>query len=201
MEWARQWLVVGLLGVVGIGLVGYGFWEQFKPREVAVEIIKEGVVDSNILISDKQNEIVVDVAGAVEKPGVYKLSSGSRIGDALVMAGGLAATADREWVARTLNLAQKLTDGEKIFIPMRDENNIQAPNTKNETMKSENSNTKTINVNTASVSELDRLEGIGEARALAIVANRPYGKIEELVSKAKIPESVYEKIRDNISVY
>ena len=51
------------------------------------------------------------------------------------------------------------------------------------------------------MAELDKLTGIGEVRAQAIVANRPYGSTEELVSKAKIPESVYEKIKDQVSVY
>lgn len=188
-----------ILGLIGFGLVGYGLWEQVKPREVVVEIISS---DSAIQqVSKSGGEIVVDVAGAVEKQGVYKLPTNSRIGDALVLAGGLSASADRDWVAQTLNLAEKVEDGEKIYVPRRDESNIQVPSTNNQTMKSENSNTKRINVNTASVGELDSLEGIGAARAQAIIDNRPYSKTEELVVKAKIPQSVYEKISTSISVY
>jgi competence protein ComEA len=193
MEGVRRWGVIGLLGILGLGLVGYGVWEQIKPSEVVVEIIKDHSQITNSQINQLET-LVVDVAGAVEKPGVYKLSSGSRIGDALVVAGGLAASADREWVAGTLNLAQKLTDGEKVYIPSNSQ--ITNPN-----RGSNPASNKKININTASVSELDGLEGIGEARAQAIVANRPYSKIEELVSKAKIPQSVYEKISSSISVY
>ncbi|PIW08437.1 DNA-binding protein, partial [Candidatus Collierbacteria bacterium CG17_big_fil_post_rev_8_21_14_2_50_45_7] len=68
-----------------------------------------------------------------------------------------------------------------------------APNSNNQT-SSNVQNSKLININTASVGELDSLPEIGEARAKAIIANRPYGSSAELVSKAKIPASVYAKI-------
>jgi len=58
-----------------------------------------------------------------------------------------------------------------------------------------------VNINTASVSELDSLWGVGEARAEAIVAARPYSSIEELASKANIPSNVMDKIRDEITVF
>ena len=195
MEWVRKWGVIAIFGVVGFGLVTYGIWGQIKPSEVKVEIIKEKDEGQKVIIG---GEIVVDVAGAVEKPGVYKIPSNSRIGDALVLAGGLAASADREWVAANLNLAQKLEDGEKIFIPDKSAN--QQVSDSEVQIAGKSVSTK-ININTASVVELDALNGIGEARAKAILANRPYSKTEEIVIKAKIPQSVYEKISSNISVY
>lgn len=191
----RKWGVITTFGLVGIGLVIYGFWGQIKPREVKVEIIKEKGESDKVKVG---GEIVVDVAGAVEKPGVYKLPSNSRIGDALVLAGGLAASADREWVAATLNLAEKLEDGEKVYIP--DKSVSQQASDSVGWINGKSVSTK-ININSASVSELDTLDGIGESRAKAIVANRPYSKTEEIVIKAKIPQSVYEKISSNISVY
>ena len=195
MAWVRKWGVIAIFGVVGFGLVTYGIWGQIKPSEVKVEIIKEKDEVQKVKIG---GEIVVDVAGAVEKPGVYKIPSNSRIGDALVLAGGLAASADREWVAANLNLAQKLEDGEKIFIPDKSANQQVSDS---EVQSAGKSVSTKININTASVGELDALNGIGESRAKAIVANRPYSKTEEIVIKAKIPQSVYEKISSNISVY
>ncbi len=193
MEWVRQWWIIVLLGLVGLGLVGYGVWDQVRPGEVVVEIIKS---DQSAVISDQVGHIVVNVSGAVEQPGVYKLPTNSRIGDALVVAGGLAAEADREWVAKTLNLAAKVEDGEKVYIPSNSQiSNSQITNPEH------NQNSNLININTASVDELDSLEGIGETRAKAIVDNRPYSKTEDLVVKAKIPQSVYEKIHDQLSVY
>jgi competence protein ComEA len=186
------WLLIGV-GIVGLSMVVYGLWGQLVPAPATVEIVKGSESSS------ASGEIVIDVAGAVLNPGVYKLPSGSRIGDVIVLAGGLSAEADREWVAQTLNLAQEVKDASKIYIP----------NTLEQAKTPENQNSKAgetqvqgkINVNTASVAELDKLPGIGEVRAQAIVANRPYSDTAELVSRAKVPQSVYDKIRDQISIY
>ena len=190
-EWWKKNGVWVALGMVGVGCLLYGLWGVIWPEPAVVEIVQSSSIE-------KGGEIVVDVGGEVITPGVYKLPTGARIGDALVLAGGLSAEADRQWVAQTINLAQEIKDGGKIYIPTRNEINNQIPITNNQTISNQ---AKTININTASVAELDKLTGIGEVRAQAIVANRPYGSTEELVSKAKIPESVYEKIKDQVSVY
>ena len=195
MEWVWKWGVTLLLGVLGLGLVVYGVWDQIKPREVKVEIIKEKGESEKVKVG---GEIVVDVAGAIINPGVYKLPSNSRIGDSLVVAGGLSASADRAWIAANLNLAQKLEDGEKVYIPENSVNRMSGDSAGQMVSKSVSNK---ININIASVGELDSLEGIGEARARVIIENRPYSKTEELVSKAKIPQSVYDKISSSISVY
>lgn len=182
-----------MVGVVGVGILLYGVWDQVKPRGVGVEIVRNQEEGTR----NQEREIIVDVSGAVEKPGVYYLASGSRIGDALVAAGGLSANADRVWVSQNMNLAKEIKDQEKIYIPNI---NNQAPSTKFQT-NSNVQNSKLININIASIGELDALPGIGSVRAKAIIDNRPYGNIEELVSKAKIPQSVYEDIANLVSVY
>lgn len=188
----KEFGIFVLIGVVGIGLIVYALWSQLKPEEARVEIVK----NQDLASSNQSGQVVVDLAGAVEKPGVYKMPPGSRIGDVLVAGGGLASTADREWVAKTLNLAEEVKDGQKVYIPEK------------QTTKSANQNitelpkaSGKVNINTASLTELDNLEGIGEVRARLIMDNRPYGKIEELMSKAKIAETVYEKIKDKITIY
>ena len=192
-EWWKKNGVWVALGMVGVGCLLYGLWGVIWPEPAVVEIVQSSSIE-------KGGEIVVDVGGEVITPGVYKLPTGARIGDALVLAGGLSAEADRQWVAQTMNLAQEVKDGGKIYIPAIDEINNQTSVTNNQT-KENNLITRTVNINRASVAELDKLTGIGEVRAQAIVANRPYGSTEELVSKAKIPEGVYEKIKDQVSVY
>lgn len=195
LRFAREFGVLILVGVVGVGVLLYGLWGVMGGEKATVEIIKSENSEDRIENSGT-SQVVVDVAGAVEKPGVYKLPSRSRIGDVLVLAGGLSSNADREWVAKTVNLAKEIKDEEKIYIPSvlykDDPSQMQS--------KGSSLGNKT-NINTASVGELDKLAGIGEVRAQAIIAGRPYGSTEELVSRAGIPQSVYEKIKDQISVY
>ena len=196
IQFLKQYGILLALGIVGILILIYGVYGEVSAEKPVVEIIKgEGKSEKGELV-----EIMVDVAGAVEKPDLYKLTSGSRIGDALVMAGGLSATADREWVAKSINLAEVLKDGGKVYVPGRNVNNNQSSILNNQT-NTNNQNSKLININTASMSELDGLMGIGEARARLIMDNRPYGNIDELVSKAKIPQGVYEAIKDSVSIY
>ena len=196
----KKWGVIIIPGIAGLVILLYGIWEVVRPREPIVEIVRSDRAAQ--CDSGSCGEIVVDVEGAVQKPGIYKLTTRSRIGDALVAAGGLEANADREWVARMLNLAEEVKDGKKIYIPRQSDLPADRQETQN-TSKSDisvNQNGK-ININTASQSELESLTGIGEARAKAIMTGRPYADASEIVSKAKIPTSVYEQIKDQLSVY
>jgi len=154
--------------------------------------------------------IIIEVSGEVTTPGVYKLTLNSRVEDAIIGAGGFSADADREWVEKTLNRAAKLVDGQKIFIPAKDENS----NVDNQQSSVQSANTFGVyqtntvgqgsgltNINSASKSVLEDLNGIGPVYAQKIIEQRPYSNIEELVSKKVIPKSTYEKIKNEISVY
>ncbi len=179
----RYGIGVGL-GVIGLGLIGVGGWQYLKPRPVEVEVVKEAS-RGGVRKVEEVKSVVVNVSGAVRNPGVYQLKVGSRVAEALTKAGGLVKDADRAWIDKNLNLARKLRDGEKIYIPRVGE----------EYSGSEVLGAKSgvVNVNTASLSELDSLWGVGETRARAIIEHRPYSSLEELVSKAGIPQSVLEK--------
>lgn len=137
------------------------------------------------------NQIIVDVAGAVEKPGVYKLPAGSRFSDALSVAGGLAATADRDWVTKYINLAQNIMDGSKLYIPTRAAAGMAPGADATGAVLGE----QVVSVNTATVAELETLWGVGPARAKAIIDGRPYYTLEELVNRRIIPQTVWERNR------
>ncbi len=137
--------------------------------------------------------IFVDLQGAVEKPGLYELAAEARLNDLLIKAGGLSAGADRDWVEKNLNLAQKLIDGAKLYIPEEKELGVQ-----DSVLGSVGDR---ININRASLSELDSLWGIGQKRAADIIANRPYQTIEELKDKKIIPQNVFQEIKEEICVY
>ena len=127
---------------------------------------------------------------------MYKLESEARVNDALVVAGGLASGADRDWVSKNLNLAMKLVDGQKLYIPEVGEKGESGRLTEGKDRP-----LSLININSASVSRLDTLWGVGEATAKKIIGGRPYGSVEELLTKKIVKTNVYEAIKDEVSVY
>lgn len=201
----NQKLIIYLL--IGIILVGIGVL-SYKTKGFATSNNVE-VLNSTTEGQDTNSSIVVEIAGAVEKPGVYKLSNGSRIDDLLISAGGISSDANREWAEKNINRASKLIDGQKVYIYSVEETNYQKSSG---TAKSGNpiksdqgvlgeSLTNLVNINIATLSELDALPGIGQVYGQKIIEHRPYSNIEELVSKDIIPKNTFEKIKNLISVY
>lgn len=190
-----------LAGLVGVILVGLGLFltrSGLNLSSTKVEVLEATTESQNI-------EFFVEVAGAVEKPGVYKVSSDSRIEDALIVAGGLSSDADRVWVEKTLNRAAKISDGQKIYIPTHNQSNSSSANLgggdQSESSVLADRGSGLVNINTATLKELDTLPGIGPVYGQSIIDHRPYSNIEELTSKGVLKGSVYEKIKDKITVY
>jgi len=184
-------LVVALTGILFIGIGALALlWPAQKDQ---VEILTQGTDPAN-----SADKIWADITGAVQKPGVYQLQSGSRINDLLIAAGGLSATADRNWVDRNLNRAAPLTDGTKYYIPEKGET---VPINPASATTDTTSATSTININQATQSQLESLWGIGPVTATKIIADRPYSRPEELLEKKLVKTNVWEKIKDQISVY
>lgn len=190
-----------LFGIVSLGLflLGVGVLASLVVSRNDWKNIQ--VVEDSTLQEEKQSSaITIDVAGAVEHPGVFQIPADSRVQDALTAAGGLSASADRNWISRNINMAQKISDGVKIFIP--------ASNTSTTRQKLEDSHLggqagdreDQVNINTATASELEILWGVGEVRAQAIIGGRPYGAVDELITKKILPKSVVEKNRAKISL-
>lgn len=196
-----HWLVI-LLGLSGFAFLLYGLTTLVTPKDKHGEITFEAArteADSGSAQDQVVLTITIDVEGAVEKPGVYKLPSDARVQDALIAAGGMSETADREKISKGLNLAAKLTDGGKVYIPtVGEEGLVSADQT---VLGTNSSASNTININTASASELDKLPGVGQVTAEKIISGRPYGSIEELVSKKVVSQKVYNGIKDKISLY
>lgn len=135
----------------------------------------------------------VYICGAVKQPGVYELPAGSRVYEAIAMAGGL----EKDAAVRSLNQAAQVSDGQMIEILTEEEEQEQTL----ETVAKEQG---LVNINTATVAELMSLNGIGEAKAGSIVAYREehgyFANIEELKNVSGIGEGVFQKIRDKITV-
>ena len=138
--------------------------------------------------------LVVHVCGAVVKPGVYELKPGSRIADAVEMAGGFTGNADDSYV----NLADIPEDGMQIYIPTKEE----AVALRQEPQESASSGK--VNINTADKVLLCTLPGIGEARAADIIAYRQenggFSSIEDIMKVSGIKEGSFQKIKELIAV-
>ncbi len=167
-----------------------------------VELISEGdgegvLGKETIEVSGKK--LVVDVAGAVEEPGVYEVMMGARVREVLVVAGGMSAEADREWVGKEMNLASEVRDGMKVYIPaMGEEVGRGGLNLVFEVSEGK------ISLNRASIEELDKLPGIGPALAGRIIKYREesggFINSEEVKLVSGIGDKLYEKIKDLIEL-
>jgi competence protein ComEA len=138
-------------------------------------------------------EIVVDVAGAVAKPGIYHLAVGARVGDAIDAAGGFGPRVDVGRVAREVNLAAALSDGDQVRIPSRDD-----PSTAPVGGGGSSEGGGLVNLNTASQSELEALPGIGPVTAEKIIAARadaPFRTVEELRERGLVGEKTFAELQ------
>ena len=149
--------------------------------------------------SQKEEEadfIYVHVSGAVNNPGVYELSVGSRVFEALELAGGMTEEAQE----KSINQAQTLEDGQMIWVPTAKE----AANQGVQQLESLPEDDGKVNLNTATKEELQTLPGIGEAKAQSIVAWREehgnFAQIEDIMKIEGIKEGVFSKIKDSVKV-
>lgn len=112
----------------------------------------------------------------------------------MVASGGLDGQADRDSVAKNLNLALKTTAGQKIYIPRIGETNIQASSLNSQVLGS-TAATNLININLASETDLDSLFGIGPVTAAKIINYRPYSNINELLDKKLFHKNCLMKLK------
>lgn len=200
---AREYKVPLILSGVGILflLIALVFLIKGFNTVTPVEFTQKSASESAL-----PKSIRIDIEGAVVRAGVYALSDGARVSDALAAAGGLSKNADEEWIAKNLNKAAKLIDGGKIYIPSKFENGegkIQNPKSKTQNPQGERLlgvTTGLININTASQTELEALPGVGPVTAQKIIGARPYQTVEELKTKKTVGTALYEKIKDMVSL-
>lgn len=217
-------LIVGGLFLVGF-VSGFFFSANFRSAQFVVpsNVVTPTAIET---ISSQQGAAVVyvDLEGAVKKPGSYAVIAGSRVGEVLSKGEGVLETASVEWVAKNLNLAQKVMDSQKIYIPFDWELYVPEDSYKKlagitatvkplapsvvttpevpETSASTNNPTGAdalINANLASVDALDTLPGIGSVYASRIVAKRPYANFDDFKTRSTLPASVLTGIQNLVT--
>lgn len=173
----------------GLVAIVFGLWlwqDQVRATNVVqncplLEPTSEGASSSSVVAT-----LVVDINGAVAKPGIYEVPVGSRYADLIERAGGLSKSVSKEYVARELNLARELKDQEKVYLPFAGE-------TANSSAKSGG-----ISINMATSKQLQELKGVGEATAEKIISGRPYKEVGEI--KNVVSEKVYLDNQNNLQI-
>lgn len=181
--------VVLLIALLGIGFVVFGLaFPKNSQVKKDLPIVVERPEGSNTITKFK-----VDLSGAVKKPGVYEILRDSRVLDVVTAAGGFSDDADTSWIAKNINLALKVTDGQKIYINKTSDSVLSVAE-----VGSNTTNAK-IDINRSSSTDIDSLPSVGPATVKKIVGGRPYKSIQELLDRKIVGNATFNKIKDLIS--
>jgi competence protein ComEA len=174
------------------------------PGSSGGEVAPGGAVDGS------GSEVVVEIVGAVLRPGVFRLPPGSRVGDLIAAAGGYGPRVDTAKAERELNLAAALSDGDQVRVPSRDDAAAAASAGPAGDGGSPGGTDGTgsagaqVDINTATQTQLEELPGIGPATAQKIIAAReeaPFVAVEELRTRGVLGEKTFEKLRELVTVH
>ena len=176
-------------------LVSFLFFSGCGKSEISLDLESTETVSFADVNPEKYNEkIYVYACGEVTKPGVYLVSANARVFEVIKIAGGLCADADMS----SINQAETVSDGEKLFIP-----SLNAADAADSGEAAESSD-GLVNINTADEAELMTISGVGETRALAIIAYREehgiFEKTEDIKNVAGIKDGLFSKIKGQIKV-
>jgi len=206
-------VVLGTGGAAAVVVDGSGTAEPGPASSDAAAVgirPPEAAGASAVAAGSETDSIVVDVEGAVPRPGLVRLPAGARVGDAIAAAGGYAPTVDVGRAAGEVNLAARVSDGDRVHVPAMGD----APATTNGAAADGSQAVGAqavgagaapgpVDVNRASASELDALPGIGPVTADKIIkarATAPFRTVQELRDRKVVTAATYAKIAPLVTV-
>lgn len=212
----KDYIVIGIIiiAVIIFIVLNIGKVTEFNKGEKENTTINTSIEESKNDIEEKEIKenkeepkekgtgIFVHIDGWIQNPGVYEIKENDRVNTIIEKAGGLKEGAS----IKSINLAARLSDGDKIYIPNREEEKqIETTEVKgNNTGTVKITKNSKININKASISELKQITGIGESTANKIIDYREnvgkFKKIEDIKEVKGIGDSKYESIKDKITI-
>ncbi|MGG0716417.1 helix-hairpin-helix domain-containing protein [Robertmurraya massiliosenegalensis] len=203
LEWIKEHKKYLAVATGVVGLFGYYLFSTVWPTENEIvdegwESIEEPLQEVVDIEEQGAQEILVDVKGAVHRPGVYKATVGDRVKDVIDSAGGMTDDANTS----ATNFAMRVTDEMVVYVPMIGEEGLEAE--ADFSMGGTDSAKQKININKASSVELETLPGIGPAKAQAIIeyreSNGGFKTIEDIMSISGFGQKTFEKLQESITV-
>jgi competence protein ComEA len=202
-------LVAGLLAAVALAATAFGVAASGSTGggvtvDSAAVIVTGSARPSAGSARPPDGDLVVDVQGAVLRPGVHHLTPGSRVADAIAAAGGYGPRVDADRAGRELNLATELHDGDRVLVPSRDDPPGSGVGGSGGSPGSGGGrNGGLVDLNHATASELDALPGVGPVTAQKIIAAReeqPFTTIEALRDRKVIGAAAFDKLKGLVTV-
>lgn len=205
MEWLRRYRGYFLLSFVWLILAGALVVALRWPRPEPIVILEPSPPPTTVAM---EVPLQVHVTGAVVRPGVYALDPGSRLVHAVEAAGGMTTEADEE----RINLADRVVDGQQVYVPRQGTPIPPSPTPARPEVSFADPGRSggvavvggVVNINTASVAELETLPGIGPALAQRIIEHRqvngPFADPSEIMAVRGIGEATYAALADRITV-
>lgn len=202
-------IIIGSLTII-VALGVFYLSKQEKSNDKKPENLEWSAVNNKKSEPEKEtkeeksagDDIFVDVKGAVQNPGIYKLSAKHRVSDAIARAGGFTEEAER----KAVNLAKKLQDEAEVYVPARGEVDTRKllEGESGGAAGSEKEEKSKINLNTADLTELQQLSGVGAKKAQDIIdyrsENGNFKSVEDLGKVSDFGPKTLEKLRDAIAV-
>ena len=195
-------IIIGTFAIVLVGIFFLMYQKGSNEEELLWETVESTMASINDSTDSVQENpvILVDIKGEIKQPGVYELAHDARLNELILLAGGFTENAE----VRQLNLAERLSDQQMIYVPNQNELTFsidQLP--QNESDLSQSSTM--VDINTSDLTELQKLPGVGPSKAQAIIDYREenglFKSIEELLEVSGFGEKTYKIIRVLVSFY
>ncbi|CAK8053645.1 ComEA family DNA-binding protein [Eupransor demetentiae] len=199
LDFIKKYKLYVAAGGVVLLLLGFFTWRTLsasQSKAVVTDTALSSSSASSSSVKSSSKSLAVDLKGAVNKPGLYHCQEGERVSDLVKQAGGFTVEVDE----RAVNLAQKLVDGQVIVVPKQGE----ATSANTGINASSSVEKKVVNINTASLEELQALDGVGAKKAEKIIAYRQskngFKKIDDIKAVEGIGDKRFEKLKEQITV-